>query len=337
MTLAALTWKQLPTQALAVNATIAQVLDAMYTAFTSTTYADGTSRTAGAGVAWTFSRYQLTGTTEAIYGTPVSNAMNQKVILAGSAATYAPVMLTSCAYAVNTLFVGVAKNSGNFSSWTVATPFTSGQFSGYSPIMTRDATYGLSIKCFESQDGVVGVLYHTSSGLNSTFMAGGIIDPESSDTTYDAETDGKLYAVQSSGVTLSSGYGVGQHNNPYGGMAGHYSYTSSPGNITNKFAAFQPGSATMISLPRLGQFNIGSPLQSRSGKYVKIPCLVGFNTSFTDAAGYTTHTTFAGRIRELWVFGDAVGGQVLRNSGVDIGYLLSNSNTAAGDAFILTK
>jgi hypothetical protein len=339
MTLAALTWKQLPTQNLAINATIDQILNAIYTAFTSTTYADGVTRTSGSGVAWTFSRYQATGAiTEAIYGVPVTNTLNQKVIIAGSASTYTPVMLTGCSYATSNLFVGLAKNAGNFSSWTAASPFTSGQFSGYGDVMTRDATYPLAIKCYESQDGVLCLIYHliTGGGVTSSFMAGGIIDPQSTDTTLDAESDGKVYALSVSGTTLSGSYGVGLHSSTAGGLVGHYS-AASLSNATNKFAAFTPGGATMLSLPRIGSFYIGAPLQSKSGKYAKIPCLVGYNASFSDATGYTTHTIFAGRVREVWMFGDMVGGQILRTNGTDVGYTLSNSLTIAGDAFLLTK
>lgn len=338
MTLAALTWKQLPTQTVAANATIAQILDAVYTAFTATSYADGTVRTPGSGVAWTFSRYQLSSTTEAIYGTPVTNALNQKFILAGSASTYTPVMMTNCSYAVNTLFVGLAKNGGNFSTWNGATPFTSGQFSGYAGVFTKNATYGLTIKCYESQDGVLGVMYIGNSGYTSTFGGGALVDPESSDTTNDSESDGKIYTVCSSGVTLNATYGVGTHANTYN-MFGNVLTTTASGNAHNKFAAFVPNTATILPMPKImanGYFS--NTLQTRSGKNVKIPILVGWYSSWTDPTNpYATHTTFAGRVREAWIFSKGVGGQVLRNAGVDIGYILSNSNTTAGDAFLLSR
>lgn len=338
MTLAALTWKQLPTQTVVANATVAQMLDAIYTAFTSTTYADGTARTPGSGVAWTFSRYQLTGTTEAIYGTPVTNTLNQKIILAGSASTYTPVMMTNCSYAANNLFVGLAKNSGAFSSWTGATPFTSGQFSGYAAVFTKNATYGLTIKCYESQDGILGVMYVGTSGWTATFGGGALIDPESTDTTNDSESDGKIYAVCASGNTGGLNYGVGTHNATYN-MFGNIITTSAAGNGHNKLAAFVPGSATILPLPKImamGYF--GNSFQTRGGKNVRIPVLVGWYPAWIDATNaYATHTTFAGRVREAWIFGKGVGGQVLRNAGTDIGYILSNSPSAAGDAFFLSR
>lgn len=337
MTLAALTWKQLPSQTVVANATIAQILDAMYTAYTSSTYADGTARTVGAGVAWNFSRYQLAGTTEAIYGVPVTNALNQKVIFAGSASVYTPVMLSTVTYAANTLYVGLAKNAGAFSSWTGASPFTSGQFSGYCNSFLKNATYGLNIKCYESQDAVIVMLYHVASGVVtcSSMGAGALVDPESSDTTNDAESDGKLYCVFGSGSNPNIAYGVGSHDATQC-IFGHYSYSGASNNV-NKFVAFQPGSGTMIALPRIGAYKIASPLQTRAGKFVKIPVIVGIDTSLTNASSFTTHTTFGGRVREAWMIGDAVGGQVLRNSGVDIGYTLSNSYTTAGDAFLLSR
>ena len=338
MTLAALTWKQLPTQTVVANATIAQILDAVYTAYTASTYADGTARTAGSGVAWTFSRYQLSSTTEAIYGVPVTNTLNQKVIIAGSASSYTPVMMTNGSYVTNTLFIGLAKNAGNFSSWNGATPFTSGQFSGYAAIFAKNATYGLTIKCYESQDAIIAVMYVGASGWTATFAAGALVDPESADTTNDSESDGKVYVVGASGITGGTNYGVGTHTNTYN-MFGNIITTSAAGNAHNKFAAFVPGAATILPLPKImatGYF--ANSFQTRGGKNVKIPVLVGWYSAWTDASNaYATHTTFAGRVREAWIFGKSVGGQVLRNAGVDVGYTLSNSNTSIGDSFLLSR
>jgi len=64
MSLAALNWRYVGSAGFA-TATVATVLDAVYTLGLSVTYADTTTRTPGSGSAWTWSRYQNVSVTEA--------------------------------------------------------------------------------------------------------------------------------------------------------------------------------------------------------------------------------------------------------------------------------
>jgi hypothetical protein len=337
MTLSALTWKQLPTQTLATSHTLPNILDAIYNAFGSSTYADGTTRTLNAGVAWTFSRYQLSNATEAVHGSPPTNTLNQKVIIAGSTGSYTPVMLAGATYATSTLFAGLAKNAGNFATWNGAAPFTSGQFTGYAAFHLKQASYGLTIRCYESQDGIMVLIWYTglSSAACGGFAAGGIVDPESGDTVSDAESDGKLYALCVSGTLTRA---IGNHaDNGGGGLSpGMFANSANASNNTvPRCIIFQPGTSSLFGLHKMSQPTLASTfyVQTRSGKYTKIPLLllVCGVQSFT----WNTLTTFGGRLREIWLF-NGVGGTTLRNSGVDSGYIVSDSLVSAGNAYLLS-
>lgn len=337
MALTALTWKQLPTQSLSSSHTIADILNAVFNAFGSSTYADGTSRTLGAGVAWTFSRYQLLGTTEAVYGSPPTNPLNQRVIIAGSTSSYTPVMLTYSAYVTTQLFAGLAKNAGNFSTWNGASPFTSGQFTGYTPFHLKQSVSGLAIRCYESQDGVVCIINTSAGGAAGGFIAGGLLDPETGDGVSDGESDGKLYML---GVPGSTAAPVGTHSNN-GSSTGQTPgflcsiSLSSTNNSVARCVAFQPGSATLLTVHKMSQSVYGATtvVQTRSGKYVKLPALAFLSPSMTFT--WNTLTTFGGRFREIWLF-NGVGGTTLRNSGVDSGYIISDSSVTSGNAYLLS-
>ena len=338
MTLSALTWKQLPTQTLvAASHTLPNILDSIYNAFASSTYADGSTRTLNSGVAWTFLRYQLGGTTtEAVYGSPPTNALNQKVIIAGSTGTYTPVMLGGTAYATSTIFAGLAKNAGNFSSWNGVTPFTTGSFTGYGAVHAKQSTYNLNIRCYESQDGVVVLINYVGATFCCGFAAGGIMDPESGDTTSDGESDGKLYVL---GVSGTAGRAIGNHVDNGGGAGNPGMLCSttvgSTSNTVPKCVAFQPGSSSLLAVHKMTQTTLGATttIQTRSGKYTKIPTLALLSPSLTFT--WNTLTTFGGRFREIWLF-NGVGGTTLRNSGVDSGYIVSDSLATAGNAYLLS-
>ncbi len=131
MALPAQQWKYVGSQSF-VSGTVAAALDALYTLGTAATYADGSARTPGSDSAGTYSRYQNVGVTEAIYCTPATaNALNQRLIWAGSASVGSATMAAPDTYLQNHILVSVNKNSGAFNAWDAALPFTSGEFFGY--------------------------------------------------------------------------------------------------------------------------------------------------------------------------------------------------------------
>ena len=115
------------------GATTATWLDALFTLGTKATYYDGSTRTPGTGQAGTYSRYQNSGVTEAVYATPATDTLNVRHIWAGASSTPSPTptMATPDVWANDRVFVSINKNSGAFNAYNAANPFTSGDFFGY--------------------------------------------------------------------------------------------------------------------------------------------------------------------------------------------------------------
>ena len=86
MAVAALNWKFIGSAVLGGGAGIEDVLDAIYTIYNSSTYYDGSSRTAGSGVAWNPTKFVDT-VTKAVYLAPSSAASvtckTYKIVFAG--------------------------------------------------------------------------------------------------------------------------------------------------------------------------------------------------------------------------------------------------------------
>jgi hypothetical protein len=337
MALPALTWRQLPVQTLAAGYTITTLLDAIYTALGSTTYVNGAARTPGSGVAWTVSRFQSASVTQAVYAYPPTNTLTQQVILAGATSLKTPTMAASASgFAVNTLYGALAKNAGAFSSWDAAAPFTSGQFSGYVGVHTVQATYGLAVRVYESQDGIFVLINAATTASSNYFFAGGLVDPETGDTTSDAESDGKLYTLGCGNVTL----GTVQFEGGLGGAAAAskmfaHQYASAATSANNKCLAFTPGGSTLLGLSRTARYTMmGTAFSSRAGKYARLPIIL----SVTDTAlNYTDPPiTYAGRLREICLTRKAVSGSTLRSSGTDVGYYASDDVSSAAGCVILS-
>ena len=205
------------------NPSTAGLLDALYQMGTATTYADGTTRTPGTfttpgtaslpatlgtGSAWTWNFDNTTfgtGNKTAIYGyAPTTTAMNQAVAICGSSNTAGAVwkQLFSDPRLANLLFMGIAKNSGVYTSWNNATtPFSVGDFTGLGALTATATLYSL-VYMWESEEAVIVQVVNTAAGTTSNGAAGAFIDPLSANTT-NAELDGRLYGVS---VTGSSNY-----------------------------------------------------------------------------------------------------------------------------------
>jgi hypothetical protein len=339
MALPALTWRELPTQVLTSGYTIYQMLDAIYTAYQSSTYINGVARTIGSGVAWTMSRYQNGANTEAVYGFPPTNTLTQQVIIAGTNVVKSPtptIAPNNAAYTQNQLYVGINKNSGAFTSWNAALPFTSGSFSGYTCWSTIIAQNS-SIRCFESQDGIFVAVNITGTGSPGQYLlAGGLIDPETGNTTLDAESDGKLYVVGNGYPVTSTSYDGGNSSSAGANQilfAHHYQFGSAVN--ANHFYAFTPGSATMLALQRQARAApTGASYSTRSGLYARLPICLNFCDS---TLNYTSPSaTWAGRLREICFTKTAASGTTLRNSGTDVGYYLSDNAGTNANSIILS-
>lgn len=199
-------------------------LDGIFTLFNRSTYADGTSRITGSGVAWSFFKTSsfVGGVTEAVYGyPPVMTSVSQSVIFAGTSSfttitpTMCPIPYSPNPYITNSLYVALQKNSNwkSYTHWTSASMFNSCSVnintvssSGYSLLVKNQIAnnqfFCNIIQAWESQEAIVVSLTSLITGSSifqfpnvAVAIAGAFIDPISNDTTTDSEADGRLYGI----------------------------------------------------------------------------------------------------------------------------------------------
>lgn len=321
MSLSPLAWRYVGAQAFGA-ATVAAVLDALYTLGTAVTYADATTRTPGSGSAWTWSRYQNASVTEACYATPPTVTLGLRVILAGAASlpSPSPTMASPDAAAANVLNVNVIKNAGSFASWNAASPFTSGQTFGYWRVWATAAGAG-TVRLYEGTEAVV-VLIETASASQYGAILGAILDSESTDLVSDSESDGKLYGIITSGTAA----------NISGTMNTSSQFLDHSTTASNHHAGiFTPGGSTLLPMNRRFQasaFMTTTGLKTRAGRFVRAP----YDYRATAAA---PNDVALGRLREISMFSDGKTGTKLTSGGTTIGYLVGGSSSTDVDVVIL--
>lgn len=322
MSLAALNWRYVGASSFAA-ATVEAVLNAIWTLGTAVTYADSTTRTPGSGSAWTWSRFQNAGQTEAAYATPPTDTLTQRIILAGDDAAHTPTMASPDTWAANTLLAGINKNSGAFNAWDNAAPFTSGTWFGYWRAWPTSAGTG-TVYLYESQEAVI-ILVTTTGGSVYAILLGAWIDPESSDTSLDAESDGKLYGVAVSGSAAAWATSWWTQT----GSTAWWDHSASIGN--NHTGVFTPGSSAILTGERLLRPNTAmttSGLKTRSGRFGRAD--IGIR-----ASAAAPNDQLLGRIREIFAFADSQVPSKQSNGGTTIGYVVSASTSATADAVLL--
>jgi hypothetical protein len=327
----------------------------------------------GSGAAWTFNKYTVSGSiTTAIYGMPPNNPLSQSIIIvgydggtSGSNTTFAWAT-GSQGTGVNyggILEIGLAKNtlSGAFSGrWFVApglSPFTAGFFSGYQTFFNANQVIAnrpgvgvnIQIRLYESADGVLCAINPVAGNNYSCyFIAGGLVDPETNDTTIDAESDGKLYVLGNGRYAWDTA-NIGSHaysingavngSTTYGVFGNHT--TSADLNCAyNKFLYFEPNSGSMQPLTRLSR-NVQLPTTNnyttKSGKHVSFPYYVS-RTRFSVASQNSLvdpAVHYGGKLRGIYVSEAAVCGTTLKNGSDVVGYFISNSSAATGSGYFL--
>jgi hypothetical protein len=321
MSLSPLAWRYVGEQAFA-SATVAAVLDALYTLGTAVTYADATTRTPGSGSAWTWSRYQNAGTTEACYATPPTVTLGLRVILAGAASlpSPSPTMATPDAAAINVLSCNIVKNAGSFASWNAAAPFTSGQTFGYWRVWSTAAGVG-KVRLYEGTEAVL-VLIETAAGSQYGAILGAILASESTDVVNDSESDGKLYGIITSG-TASNISGTIHTTSQFL----DHSTTAS----LNHAGIFTPGGSALLTMSRRATATLAmttTGLKTRAGRFVRAP----YDYRATAAA---PNDVALGRLREISMFSDGKVGTKLTSGGTTIGYLVGGSSSTDVDVVIL--
>ena len=321
MSLSPLAWRYVGAQAFG-SATVAAVLDALYTLGTAVTYADATTRTPGSGSAWTWSRYQNASVTEACYATPPTATLGLRVILAGAASlpSPSPTMATPDAAAANVLNVNVVKNAGSFNAWNAASPFTSGQSFGYWRVWATAAGAG-TVRLYEGTEAVV-VLIETASAATYGAILGAILDSESTDLVSDSESDGKLYGIITSGTSANISGTI--HTSSQ--FLDHSSSAS-----FHHAGIFTPGGSTLLTMNRRTESSSSmttTGLKTRSGRFVRAP------HDYRSTAGAPNDVAL-GRLREISMFSDGKTGTKLTSGGTTIGYLVGGSSSTDVDVVIL--
>jgi hypothetical protein len=230
----------------------------------------------------------------------------------------------------NILHVSVTKNAGTFTSWNAATPF-GGSASHFGYWKWWNTTFGAgSVRLWESREAIA-VSATDATGVESAgFIAGAIVDPESSDISVDAEADGKLY-----GVICSGGRGRIQSNfltNNSVAIAGFPDIgrllfdSDADGNF--HAGIFAPGTSGIIRMnPLMTITSAVSPtsLKTRSGRYARMAF----------AMRSVTPDNTIGRLREICAFADGQMPATLTDGATTVGYLYGASTANLSDCLIL--
>lgn len=321
MALAHVEWRYVGSVAFA-SATVASALDAVYTLGITGSYADGTSRVQGTNSAWNFTgnRFQSSSITEAIWCTP-PGTNTQTVLMAGSAvnqptgsAMAAPDVATT-----NNLFVNITKGSGSYNNWTLNPPINSGSTFGWWKAWTTAAGAGNAF-LWESKESVA-VILNTSTGTTYGFIAGAIIDPESSDAA-DAESDGRLYGMATGGTVIINA------NFLTNNVATQFLNQHGAANGNPHFGVFSPGSSTVIPLRPVQVLFVSdnTTLRTLSGKFVRQTITV---------SRLSTPYRFMGRLRDIMYCTDGKTGQKLTDGATTVGYLFGSNTTTDGQQVML--
>lgn len=327
MALSTLNWKLLPPQVVTVN-NVNPILDNFYTMGTSATYADGSARTPGSGSAWTWGRDTTnafqTGATTALYGTPPVDAIGHRVCMAASINAGATSKQFLDTYAANIIMIGTAKNSGVYGNWTNATtPFTTGDFTGFVHAGRGTAAVTVStVYMWESQE-CIAIQMVNSLGTVSEAWAGAFIDPLSSNAL-NAESDGRLYGVMTTGSSVTA---VLTRNTST--TSGGFWHTA--GSTASHCGVFVPGSATVQTTFKgaVGTNNtvISSNFTSKNGDIPRLPIPMV----------YTLSPFFAGQLRQIYMTRNAATtGLTWSLSGTAQGYILTSSSVASSEAYVVT-
>lgn len=304
------------------TASVAAVIDAAFGLGTALVYADGTTRTPGTGSAWTWLLHQNAGVSEAMRGTPPTDTITSRVILAGAASlpTPAPTPAAPDAVAINILMANVVKNAGAWVSWNAAAPYTSGQVFGYWRVWPTTAGVG-TVRLYEGID-VCKVVIETASGTSYEVILNGLLDGITTGVP-DSEADGKLYGIITSGsaAAVSSGF-----NGASGAYMDHLTSASNA-----HAGVFTPGGSTILTMSRrtiAGVAMTPTGMKSRSGQFVRGP--IEYRAS---AAAPNDNTL--GRLREILMFSDGKTATKQTNAGTTIGYLVGANSVADQDAVFL--
>lgn len=327
MSLPHMAWRYVGTQAVG-TASVAAYLDALHTLGTSATYADSSARTPGSGSAGTYSKVTISSVTECINVTPPTNAINSRIMIAGAPGytpSPSPTMHSPETYTASTLMVNIVKNAGTFTTWNSSTPFTSGQVFGWGKWGPTTNVLG-DIYLWEAKEAIAVIITNAAGGSAYGFIAGAILDPESSDTTTDGESDGRLYGIIRSGSSTTI---AGSFWNDWSPSFGGNTFLRNSNANNQPFSAvFAAGSASLLQMNTMWNFSASpSPtgLKTRSGQFARLA--LTFRGSATD--------NIFGRLREVYAYSDAQLPARQTDGANVIGYAFCGSSVSQVDSLLL--
>ena len=344
MSLQPLEWRKLPTRTLwysgtATTHSVSSLLNNIYDMMTGSVYHDGSTRVMGSGSAWQSpTKVTVSSKTEALYMFPAyQTQVSQSIIIAGRESTSTTTSLPQTAsnepaLTADYVYIANVKNaSGSFIQYNSTFPFGSGSYStGY--VAISPAASGISsgdkVTIYESKEALSVFFYISSTNGNYGGIAGAIVDPEQSSPTssLDAETDGRIY-----GVTTTGPVGLGALSTTFL-------------TFSTQTQAFSHSVVSTIGFPR---FIVFTPYQNltRYGSIEKIN--IGSNQGFAPSVYYTTlsgktvthpikcaikefTTNYIGRFRDITFTKKSANNSVIRNSstGTTLGFALSASETS---------
>ena len=305
------------------SATVASVLDNVYSLGTTGSYVDGTTRIQGTGSAWSFTgkTFVSSSVTEAVWCTSPSGSTDQTILMAGSAINppAGPAMASPDTAVINRLMVNMAMSSGSV-NWTDNQPISGATNFGYWKAWPTTAGTG-SVHMWESKE-VLAIIVANSTG-NSTygFIAGAIIDPESTDIV-DSEADGRLYGILTSGgAAIQNNFNTTNASTIFLGSHG-------TANDVNHGGIFVPRGSTILTCRRLVTVWISdsASYRTRSGKFYREPINIH---------AQLTPTHLLGRLRDITLCADGRTGQKLTEGVETIGYLFGTSTTTVSEQIFL--
>jgi hypothetical protein len=314
-------WRAVAPVTLTANTTVG-ILDALFTAGTAATYADGSARTPGSGSAWTWQRDTGGGVNVASYGTPPTNALNMRYIVAGATTLpgTGPTMIAPDTNAVNRVNIAMVKNAGAYAGWNLAAPFTSGQFSGYANVSpaTTAVTYA-TLYYWECQEGFVAELFIAAGTQGYVFGGGAFLDPLTA-ASASAESDGRTYSIFSSGnATFVSTTWISN-------LASVGPWSGDTAANSQRFWQFLPGVPAVTAVRRVSTGISATTLVSPGGEFPAIPQFHFYSLSSNQ---------YLGALRQVVLTRAARSGQRWASGGSTVGYILSAQTTADQQACAL--
>lgn len=302
--------------------------DAIYSAVTAANDYRGTAKPSTH--AWTVTKRQVTGVTQAIqFEPPASSGVGVSPVffLGGrTALAVTPPLLSPDISGNGIIFVGVNKNGGAYNSWDAAFPMTSGQFSGYyRAIQSLYIGTATIIRVYVSQETILIQSMQTATSQGWTYF-GAMIQPYTNDTSVCSETDGRIYGMCVSGSTAVTSTWLATASQMF-------SHNVSASAL--HCAVFQPNTANMWACGTRTIYSTGGgtipETQDSSGAYIGDSFDFGRNIGTT---GANTGTRL-GTLRGIYRAGNVISGRWLRSGSTDLYHYVSTDTANVANAIML--